>query len=216
VRDLQIEARKDEATGEVGKCVLGMLIVFAPLCLVISPVIYAANRTANGAAARASIPYMDALPSDAELAQSYEAIKDRQIEAKVATRVVDGLKLPPGSNSSATYPRLTIRPKSATFTSENRVINVTVVVQGQATADVTWPPTEHSYHLRYNGHSRSFHHQLADAEARIAGSIAATYGLRPSSRDASTSGAHSVLWMPAANEEERHVESLVRSVCPEN
>lgn len=154
----------------VVQCMFGMFIIFSPLCLFWVPAHHGFQSTVERGKASRAEPYLPSLPSDEELSRVEQKIK-LKITAQGVARQLSRL-----SDSRALYdrgfPRVLIRAESATFTPD-RMITIKVVVQAEVEAGVTWPPTEHLYHLGYveNGLDSG----LNDAEASLAASISSTY-----------------------------------------
>jgi hypothetical protein len=182
-RQRRIESRKEarlsgrnSVGGMAFECVIATAIIFSPICLVVVPATYGVASTVERRRASAQEAYMPSLPSDQELSRLEAKIKQQITAQGVARRVLNSLRSDGQASGDSGFPRLRIRADSATF-GPDRMITIKVVVQAEPAAGVTWPPTEHRYHLGYVGEIDRMDSGLNEAEASIAASISSTYSV---------------------------------------
>jgi hypothetical protein len=184
-RRQRIERRKIAQLGPrntpenmIEECVIRALIIFSPVCIVIVPVALIAANTFEGRRAARREPYLPSLPSDRELSGINEKIRQHLTAAAIAERVSTGLQAQGQTRSENRFPRLVIRAESAKFWS-NRTIELRFDVRAQTADGETSSPTEHRYHLGYDGDDRKLVRGLREAEDRLAISILYIYGYGP-------------------------------------
>ena len=156
-------------------CVVKTYIIFSPLCIVIVPVAYGTGTLVEHGRASRSQPYVPALPSQEELSAAHQKV----LSHVTATGIAYRLGTPPSDregDSAHQFPRLVITPSFVTFGAERSFL-IKFLVQGQPSADVTWPQTEHSYQVSYYPSTERLMAELSQGEGRLAESISTTYGL---------------------------------------
>jgi hypothetical protein len=166
---------RNSVGGMTLECVLVTLIILSPLCLIIVPLAYGTGTFVEGKRASRTEPYMPALPTDQELLAVHEKISSHVSAKGIASRLGDSSSDREAS-AAAPFPRLVITPSLVAFTAE-RVFLIKFLVQGRPSAEVSWPQTEHSYQFGYDQDAQRLMSELSQAEARLAESISATYGL---------------------------------------
>jgi len=166
---------RNSPEGMIAECVIRTLVILSPLCIFIVPVAYGTGTLVEHGKASRSQPFVAALPSEAELLAVHEKILIHVTAAGIADRL-----RAPGSDrkgsSADQFPRLLITPSFVTFGTE-RTFQVRFLVQGQPSADVSWPQTEHVFHVGYYQDAQRLISELSQGEARLAESISTTYGL---------------------------------------
>jgi len=169
-------SRRDSVEGMTLDCVvIWTMIILSPLCLLVVPVTYGTATLIERKRASRSQPYMPALPSEQELSAVHEKI----LRHVTANGIADRLRAPASGREGSRadpFPRLLITPSFVTFSPE-RTFLVKFLVQGQPSADVSWPQTEHVYHVGYHQNAQRLMTELTQGEARLAESISTTYGL---------------------------------------
>jgi hypothetical protein len=172
--------------GMTVECVVRTLIIFSPLCIFIVPLAYGTGTFVEGKRASRNEPYMPALPSEQELLAVHEKILSHVTAKGIASRLGNPSSDHEGSGA-AQFPRLVITPSFVAFTSERNFL-IKFFVQGHPAAESVWPQTEHSFQFGYYENPRELMSELSQAEARLAESIAITYGLpgAPERRTATT------------------------------
>ena len=174
VREQRMSGRNSPG-GMTFECVISTLIIFSPLCIFLVPAAYGTGTLVEHARASRREPYVPALPSEQELLAAHEKILSHVSATGIAYR----LHTPPSDremSSADQFPRLVITPSFVTFSGE-RTFVIKFLVQGQPSADVSWPQTEHIYRVGYYQDTQRLLSELSQGEARLAESISVTYGL---------------------------------------
>lgn len=200
-RERRIEQRKAAQLGARNtpgsmfvECVVLTLVIFSPVCIVIVPVALIAAHTVEGRRAARREPYMLSLPSDRELAQVEEKVREDLAAAAIAKRMLSDLEALGPAPHDGGFPRLVIRTESATFTTD-RMMTISVLAEAQPAAGVVWLPTEHRYHIGYADEA-SVKRGLTEARTSIAASILWTYGLRANPPEGPQSAPSSIRLTP--------------------
>jgi hypothetical protein len=176
LREAGDRAMEGRAAGMTFECIIRTLVIFSPLCIAIVPGGYQLGIAMEQGRASANEPYAPALPSHRELLAVHEQIVSNVTARGIAQRL-RSTSPDSAARGADQFPRLLIIPPVfVTFTAE-RTFEITFLARGQPSADVTWPQTEHVFHVGYDEDRQRLKSELIRGEARLADAISGTYGL---------------------------------------